>query len=102
MNGAGARIEIRYCTQCRWMLRAAWMGQEMLTTFQDEIGELALIPATGGVFEIAADGKGIWSRAADGGFPEITELKRRIRDAIAPGKNLGHSERRSDGEQGSE
>jgi selenoprotein W-related protein len=84
------------------MLRAAWMGQEMLTTFQDEIGELALIPATGGVFEIAADGKGVWSRAAEGGFPEIAELKRRIRDAIAPGKNLGHSERRSGDERGSD
>lgn len=93
MNGAGARIEIRYCTQCRWMLRAAWMAQELLTTFQDEIGEVALIPGTGGVFDIAADEKRVWSRGEDGGFPEITELKRRVRDLIAPAKNLGHSER---------
>lgn len=94
MNGAGARIEIRYCTQCRWMLRAVWMAQELLTTFQDEIGEVALIPGTGGVFEIAAAGERVWSRSEDGGFPEITELKRRVRDLIAPAKNLGHSERR--------
>jgi selenoprotein W-related protein len=94
MNGEGRRIEIRYCTQCRWMLRAAWMAQELLTTFQEEISEVALIPGTGGVFEIATEGKRVWSRAEDGGFPEITELKRRVRDLIAPTRNLGHSERR--------
>ena len=93
MNAEGARIEIRYCTQCRWMLRAAWMAQELLTTFQEEIGEVALIPGTGGVFEIGVHGKRVWSRGEDGGFPEITELKRRVRDIIAPGKNLGHSDR---------
>jgi len=92
MNGEGARIEIRFCTQCRWMLRAAWMAQELLTTFQEEIGEVALIPATGGVFEIATQGKRVWSRNENGGFPEIAELKRRVRDIIAPTKNLGHSE----------
>ena len=46
------RVEIEYCTQCRWLLRAAWMAQELLTTFQDEIGELVLMPAIGGVFEV--------------------------------------------------
>src|SRR5205807_87878 len=94
MNGEGARVEIRYCTQCRWMLRAAWMAQELLTTFQEEIGEVALIPGTGGVFDIATQGKRVWSRGEDGGFPEITELKRRVRDVVAPAKSLGHSERR--------
>ena len=27
-------IRIIYCTQCAWMLRAAWVAQELLTTFQ--------------------------------------------------------------------
>jgi selenoprotein W-related protein len=94
MNGEGARVEIRYCTQCRWMLRAAWMAQELLTTFQDEIGEMALVPSTGGVFEVSAAGRTVWSREAERGFPEITELKRRVRDVIAPEKLLGHSEKR--------
>ena len=92
MNGAGPRIEIQYCTQCRWLLRAAWMAQELLTTFQDEIGEVALVPSTGGVFEVRAAGETVWSRAAERGFPEIKDLKRRVRDRIAPGKSLGHSE----------
>jgi selenoprotein W-related protein len=86
------RIEIEYCTQCRWLLRAAWMAQELLTTFQGEIGELALVPGTGGVFEIRVDGAPIWSHRDSGRFPEMKELKQLVRDRIAPGKQLGHSD----------
>ncbi len=88
------RVEIRYCTQCRWLLRAAWMAQELLTTFDEEIDELVLKPGTGGIFEVHANGERVWSRKDDGGFPEITELKQRVRDRIAPGRALGHSERK--------
>jgi len=88
------RVEIRYCTQCRWLLRAAWMAQELLQTFEQEIEEVALRPGTGGIFEIRANDELVWSRADDGGFPEITELKRRVRDRIAPGKALGHIEKK--------
>ena len=87
------RIEIEYCTQCRWLLRAAWMAQELLTTFPDEIGEIALIPGTGGLFEIRVGGELLWSRKKQGGFPEIKVLKQLIRDRVAPTKPLGHSER---------
>jgi selenoprotein W-related protein len=88
------RIEIHYCTQCRWLLRAAWTAQELLTTFEDEIGELALVPGTGGIFEVRADGALVFSRKERGGFPELSELKQLVRDRIAPGKDLGHSDRR--------
>ena len=87
-----ARVEIEYCRQCRWMLRAAWMAQELLTTFEDDLAEVALRPGSGGVFEVRANGITIWSRAGEGRFPEIKELKQRVRDAIAPGKSLGHSD----------
>ena len=89
-----ARIEIHYCTQCRWLLRAAWTAQELLTTFESEIGELALVPGTGGIFEVRADGEPVWSRKERGRFPELSELKQLVRDRIAPGKDLGHSDRR--------
>src|SRR5205807_220809 len=46
------RVEIEYCTRCRWMLRAAWIGQELLTTFEAEIGSLTLVPSVGGVFDV--------------------------------------------------
>jgi selenoprotein W-related protein len=86
------RLEIEYCTQCRWLLRAAWVAQELLTTFQDELGEVALLPGTGGVFEVRLGGEVVWSRAHEGRFPELKELKQRVRDRVAPGRVLGHSE----------
>ena len=68
------------------------MAQELLTTFQSDIGEVALIPGTGGGFEIRVQSDIIWSRADKGRFPEIKELKQLVRDRIAPGKDLGHSD----------
>jgi predicted Rdx family selenoprotein len=35
------------------LLRAAWTAQELLTTFEEELGEVALIPGTGGIFELS-------------------------------------------------
>ena len=87
-------IEIEYCTQCRWLLRAAWMAQELLTTFDEEITALTLRPASGGTFEVRANGGTVWSRKAEGRFPEITELKQRVRDRIAPERHLGHSDQK--------
>jgi selenoprotein W-related protein len=89
-----ARVSLTYCTQCRWLLRAAWMAQELLTTFADELAEVALRPGDSGVFEVRVNDAPIWSRAQRGGFPDISELKQLVRDQIAPGKNLGHSDRR--------
>ncbi len=86
------RIEIEYCRQCRWQLRAGWMAQELLATFESELGEVALVPGTGGIFEVRLDGRTIWSRKEESRFPELKELKQRVRDRIAPGKDLGHSE----------
>lgn len=88
-------VTITYCTQCRWLLRAAWMAQELLTTFEDELAEMTLKPASGGIFEVTANGELVWSRKAEGRFPEITELKRRVRDQIAPERNLGHIDRKN-------
>ncbi len=88
------RVEITYCTQCRWLLRAVWMTQELLITFDQEISSLTLKPGTGGIFEIRANDELIWDRKAQGGFPEISELKQLVRDQVAPGKDLGHSDRK--------
>jgi selenoprotein W-related protein len=87
------RLEIEYCTQCRWLLRAAWLAQELLTTFEKEMGEVALVPGTGGIFEVRLEGETIFSRCQQGRFPESKELKQLVRDRIAPQKHLGHSDR---------
>ena len=90
------RVTVTYCTQCRWLLRAAWMAQELLTTFGTDLDEVALVPGTGGVFRVTAGDAVVWDRAVDGGFPEITELKRRVRDEVAPHRRLGHADRAAD------
>ncbi|KAK5123361.1 hypothetical protein LTR85_002793 [Meristemomyces frigidus] len=96
------RVAITYCTQCKWLLRAAYFGQELLSTFGTSIGEIALIPATGGIFTVyltyksdtAAEAQQVllWDRKAEGGFPETKILKQRVRNHIEPEKKLGHSD----------
>jgi selenoprotein W-related protein len=86
-------IEITYCRLCGWGLRATWVAQELLPTFASEIGSVTLTPdATGGVFDVRVGGEIIWSRKEEGRFPEIKELKQLVRDHIAPGRSLGHSD----------
>ena len=87
------RIDIEYCTQCRWLLRAAWLAQELLSTFEEELGGVTLVPGTGGTFEVRLGESVLWSRKAEGRFPEAKELKQRVRDAVAPERSLGHSDR---------
>ena len=89
------RITIRYCTGCRWLMRSAWMAQELLTTFDGEIEALTLEPSSGGLFEVIANNELVWSRKQVGRFPEITELKQAVRDIISPDKSLGHSDRKA-------
>ena len=109
------RVTIEFCTQCKWNLRAAYYAQELLQTFGTSIGEVALVPSTGGRFvvslftaaEIAPTRSEtgsteqtvevkrttVWDRKVDGGFPETKELKGRVRDAVEPGRGLGHTDR---------
>ncbi|WP_305987253.1 SelT/SelW/SelH family protein [Roseibium sp. MMSF_3544] len=86
-------IIITYCRQCNWLLRSAWMAQEILSTFSEETGAVTLVPGTGGTFTITCDGHTVWDRTADGGFPEAKVLKQRLRDLLWPEKDLGHADR---------
>ncbi|CAZ86581.1 unnamed protein product [Tuber melanosporum] len=90
------KITITYCTQCKWLLRAAYFAQELLSTFPT-LGEVSLRPASGGTFTIeilvqeeAEGAKVLWDRKLHGGFPEVKALKRAVRDLVQPGRGLGH------------
>ncbi len=89
-------LSITYCTGCRWLYRAAYFGLEVLTTFDQEINSFSLIPSRppskGGQFTITLNDEIIWDREREGGFPEVSRLKRIIRDSLAPGKDLGHTD----------
>jgi selenoprotein W-related protein len=90
-------ITIEYCPKCGWMLRSAYMAQELLTTFVDQIKGVTLIPSeTGGKFQVFIDDKLVFDRQEVQRFPEIKELKRLIRDIVSPEMNLGHTDRHSD------
>jgi selenoprotein W-related protein len=88
------RVSIVYCTQCQWLLRAAWMAQELLSTFGTDLGEVALVPGTGGIFQVHCDGVLLWDRKTQGGFPDAKTLKQAVRDRIDPGRDLGHADRK--------
>ncbi|AKF09013.1 SelT/SelW/SelH family protein [Sandaracinus amylolyticus] len=92
MSDARPTVRIHYCTQCRWLARAAWIAQELLTTFPTQI-DVLLAPGTGGVFEVSMSGELLFSRKDAGRFPEPKELKQAIRDRIDPDRDLGHSDR---------
>lgn len=87
-------ITIEYCPKCGWLLRSAYMAQELLTTFSTDLGGVLLKPSeTSGTFFLSLDGEIIFDRKAAGRFPEIKELKQLVRDRVNPGKSLGHSDR---------
>ena len=93
-------VSIEYCTRCNWMLRSAWMSQELLTTFNGTLSQVTLIPnhEGNGIFEVrclassSMREKLVWSRKQRERFPESKELKQLVRDLIEPGRNLGHSD----------
>ncbi|MVT11196.1 SelT/SelW/SelH family protein [Chitinophaga tropicalis] len=89
------RVTIEYCPKCGWLLRAAWMAQELLTTFVEELHSVELQPSeVGGSYIIHLDGEILMNRKDLGHFPEIKEVKQLLRDRIAPEKSLGHSDRK--------
>lgn len=93
VHDAKAVVEIHYCTGCRWMMRAAWTAQELLSTFEGQLASVALCPSDqGGTFDVFANGSRIFSRRENGGFCELKHLKQLLRDHIVPEKDLGHSD----------
>ncbi len=88
-------LEIEFCTQCRWLARAIWLTQELLTTFDGDIQALTLKPGTGGIFDVRLDGVTIFSRKAQGRHVDAAELKQLVRDVIDPGRSLGHSDKKT-------
>jgi selenoprotein W-related protein len=88
-------ITIEYCPKCGWMLRAAYMAQEILTTFTDEIHGVLLQPSeVNGRYTIRINDSQLFDRKQAGRFPEIKELKQLIRDVVSPHKDLGHSDKK--------
>lgn len=77
------------------MLRAAYMAQELLTTFTDDVHGVLIQPSEiNGRYNIRIDDVKIFDRKEAGRFPEIKELKQLVRDIVNPHKDLGHSDKK--------
>jgi len=88
-------VNIEYCPKCGWMLRAAYMAQELLTTFTDDVHGVLLKPSEiSGTYLVSVNELVIFDRRAAGRFPEIKELKQLVRDIVNPEKSLGHSDKK--------
>ncbi|MBC3542001.1 SelT/SelW/SelH family protein [Rufibacter sediminis] len=88
-------VSIEYCPKCGWMLRAAYMAQELLTTFTEDLKGVLLEPSeTSGSYLIRVNDQVIFDRKTAGRFPEIKELKQLVRDQVNPEKSLGHSDKK--------
>ncbi|WP_246850383.1 SelT/SelW/SelH family protein [Rufibacter roseolus] len=56
-------VSIEYCPKCGWMLRAAYMAQELLTTFTDDVKGVLLEPSeTSGSYIIRVNDQVIFDR----------------------------------------
>lgn len=87
-------ITIEYCPKCGWMLRAAYMAQELLTTFAEDLHGVLLRPSeVSGRYSVYVNDQMVFDRKEAGRFPEIKELKQLVRDHVSPGKHLGHSDK---------
>lgn len=88
-------ITIEYCPKCNWMLRAAYMAQEILSTFTEDVSAVSLKPSeTSGKYTISINELELFDRKKEGRFPEVKELKQLIRDQVNPDKSLGHSDKK--------
>lgn len=72
------------------MLRATWLAQELLSSFEKELGEVALRPGAGGIFEVTLDGEVIATNRESKQMPDPALVKRLIRDRVAPERQIGH------------
>lgn len=86
-------VRIEYCPKCGWLLRAAYMAQELLTTFSEDLYAVTLQPSeVSGRYTIYIDDVPLFDRKREGRFPEIKELKQLVRNQVNPEKPLGHSD----------
>jgi selenoprotein W-related protein len=63
----------------------------LLATFEADLSELALRPGAGGIFEVRLDGETIATNHDGGALPDAADVKRLLRDRIAPGRKIGHA-----------
>lgn len=57
------------------------MAEELASTFAGQLGAIVLVPSSGGVFEVTAGERVLFSKRATGRFPEPGEVVRTIEES---------------------
>ena len=56
------------------MPRAVSLADKLLDKYKNTLGEVALVPSSGGAFEVVLDGQKVYSKVEAGRFPDESAL----------------------------
>ena len=79
-------VTITYCVPCRYQFKAIQDADAILKEFGQRLTGLRLVPGDRGVYDVAVDGKLIFSLDKAEHFPETKELLEALRPKIPPAR----------------
>ena len=71
-------VEIEFCRQCRYHMRAAWWAAELFNQYAGKIARIELVDGETSAFEIRLNGELVHSKLKTGRFPDLEELKQAL------------------------
>jgi selenoprotein W-related protein len=77
-----AKINIEYCAECGDAGVALRAAGDLLSALEDQISAITLIPSWDGVFEVAVDGKLVFSKTRLGRHAQPGELVRLVSERL--------------------
>jgi len=67
-------ITIEYCTSWGYVAKAIKLAEDLLKNYTNDIGQLSVIPSSGGIFEVTVNDTLAFSKKETGRFPEVLEI----------------------------
>ena len=89
-RGGHRRLEIEFCTKCRFQGRAFWLARELFDVVPELVDEIALRPSSGGVFTVRYDESTVWELATAGRFPEPKDIREAMLAAAGQPPRIKH------------
>jgi selenoprotein W-related protein len=75
-------LEIEFCVPCDFRPQALGLASDVVDQWADRLGEIRLVPSSGGRFEVTLDGELIFSKASLDRHAEPGEVSRLINERI--------------------
>jgi selT/selW/selH-like putative selenoprotein len=70
------KIEITYCAECAESDQAVDLARRLLARHDESIETLTIVPGGFGVFDVAVDGRLVFSKDKAGRFPSLEEIEK--------------------------